>query len=155
MIHTNYLTFYLCRHHPLRDAECPLHPHKVDSLSLDNYASWMRNKAGRIKARLLRRQNDYFGDPFGHASAAFRQAAAAAAIDGRNRKRHNKKYFLLFFIAAFFIAAFSIAAIISIEERERHHRQILSSIAALSRLLRWIRALLYGPIPLTLKLSNI
>ena len=38
-------------------------------------------KAGSIKALLLRRINDYFGDAFGDASAAFRQAAAAAAIE--------------------------------------------------------------------------
>ena len=42
-------------------------------------------KAGRIKALLLRRINDYFGDAFGdafgNASAAFWQAAAAAAIE--------------------------------------------------------------------------
>ena len=39
------------------------------------------NGAGRIKALLLRRQNDYFGDAFGHTSAALWQAAAAAAIE--------------------------------------------------------------------------
>ena len=59
---------------------------------------------GRIKALLLRRQNDYFGDAFGHASSALRHAAAAAAIDGCNKKQkiHN-----------FFIAPSSIAAIIN------------------------------------------
>ena len=49
---------------------------------------------------LLRHQNDYFGDAFGHASAAFRQAAVAAAIE-----KAQKKYFLILFIAAFSIAA--------------------------------------------------
>ena len=37
--------------------------------------------SGRIKVLLLRRINDYFGDAFGNASAAFWQAAAAAAIE--------------------------------------------------------------------------
>ena len=37
--------------------------------------------SGRIKALLLRRINDFFGDAFGDASAAFRQVAAAAAIE--------------------------------------------------------------------------
>ena len=37
--------------------------------------------SGRIKVLLLRRINDYFGDAFGNASAAFRQAAAAAAVE--------------------------------------------------------------------------
>ena len=50
-----------------------------------------------------RRKNDYFGNAFGHASAAFRQAAAAAAKESR-----NKKIELINF--SFFIAAFSIAA---------------------------------------------
>ena len=37
--------------------------------------------SGRIKALLLLCINDYFGDAFGIASAAFRQAAVAAAIE--------------------------------------------------------------------------
>ena len=62
---------------------------------------------GRIKALLLRRQNDYFGDAFGHASAAFRQAAAAAAIEDVARRNKKQK------IHHFFIAMSSIAAIIN------------------------------------------
>ena len=58
---------------------------------------------GRIEALLLRRKNDYFGDAFGHASTAFRQAAAATAIESRNKK--IKKINFYFFIAAFSIAA--------------------------------------------------
>ena len=38
-------------------------------------------ESGRIKALRLRQKNDYFGDAFGDASAAFWQAAAAAAIE--------------------------------------------------------------------------
>ena len=38
-------------------------------------------QSGRIKALLLRRINDYFGDAFRDASAAFCQAAAAAAVE--------------------------------------------------------------------------
>ena len=41
---------------------------------------------GRIKALLLRRINNYFGDAFGDASAAFRQAAAAGSCGRRNRR---------------------------------------------------------------------
>ena len=33
----------------------------------------LKKITGRIKALLLRRQIDYFGDAFGHALAAFRQ----------------------------------------------------------------------------------
>ena len=36
---------------------------------------------GGIKVLLLRQKNDYFGDAFGDASAALRQAAAAAALE--------------------------------------------------------------------------
>ena len=42
--------------------------------------------AGRIKALLLRRQNNYFGDAFGVLRQPLRPSAAAAAIDGRKRR---------------------------------------------------------------------
>ena len=52
--------------------------------SWEKYLNWLGNPSlypGSIKALLLRRMNDYFGNAFGDASAAFRQAAAATAIE--------------------------------------------------------------------------
>ena len=44
----------------------------------------------------MQRQNEYFGDAFGHASAALRPVAAAAAIDGLNRRKNIK--FIIFLL---------------------------------------------------------
>ena len=117
--------------------------------------------ASRIKALLLRWQNDYFGDAFGHASAALQQAAAAAAKDGRKRKRRNKKIFFTFFIADFFycgdrLKPFYCGALSSTAVRRNREAAIETATGALLRRSSIatprnrkrsakIRALLYGP----------
>ena len=46
----------------------------------------LTRRGHRIRALLLWRQNDYFGDAFGVLWQPLRPGAAAAAIDGRNRR---------------------------------------------------------------------
>ena len=64
---------------PLRDYYCDL---VLGNIHINDVTQIL----GRIKTLLLRQQNDYFGDAFGHASAAFWQAAAAASIESRIKK---------------------------------------------------------------------
>ena len=71
---------------------------------------------GRIRALLLRRINDYFGD----ASVATSLAAAAAAIDEK-RRRNRKKYFLILVYCGFFYCS-------------DHLRIWLESIAAIQKI---------------------
>ena len=53
---------------------------------------------GSYKDASIAAPNDYFGDAFGHASAALWQAVAAAAIEGRNKKIFFKFCLLRLFL---------------------------------------------------------
>ena len=104
--------------------------------------------SGCIKALLLRQKNDYLGDAFGHASAAFRQAAAAAEIEDvarGNKKLLRRRRSRLYCSVPFLLRGAAIEELRNRRKIRSHCGALLLQRPTVEKRSAAIRALLYGP----------